>query len=80
MATNTVETIQMKVSGMMCSFCTMSIERALKRYPGVKSIMVNLAHSIRAWSKPTGAISGGEELTARSSVTTEVSHEDRKHR
>jgi copper chaperone CopZ len=46
MANNTIEPIQMKVSGMMCSFCTMSIERALKRYPGVKSIMVNLAHSI----------------------------------
>ena len=24
------QTVQMKVSGMMCSFCTMSIEKALK--------------------------------------------------
>jgi len=40
------ETIQMKVSGLMCSFCTMSVEKALKRYPGVKSVMVNLVHGI----------------------------------
>lgn len=40
------ETIQMKVSGMMCSFCTMTLEKALKRYPGVKSVMVNLVHGI----------------------------------
>jgi len=36
----------MKVSGMMCSFCTMTLENALKRYPGVDSIMVNLVHGI----------------------------------
>jgi heavy metal translocating P-type ATPase len=36
----------MKVSGMMCSFCTMSIERALKRYPAIKSVLVNLVHGI----------------------------------
>ncbi len=40
------ETVQMKVSGLMCSFCTMSVEKALKRYPGVKSVMVNLVHGI----------------------------------
>ncbi len=36
----------MKVSGLMCSFCTMSVEKALKRYAGVKSVMVNLVHGI----------------------------------
>lgn len=41
-----VETVQLKVSGMMCSFCTMSIEKALKRYPGVKNVMVNLVHGV----------------------------------
>lgn len=41
-----METIQMKVSGLMCSFCTMSVEKALKRYPAVKSVMVNLVHGI----------------------------------
>lgn len=40
------ETVQMKVSGLMCSFCTMSVETALKRYPGVNSVMVNLVHGI----------------------------------
>ncbi len=41
-----METVQMKVSGLMCSFCTMSLEKALKRYPGVKSVLVNLVHGI----------------------------------
>ncbi|WP_081604568.1 heavy metal translocating P-type ATPase [Nafulsella turpanensis] len=40
------ETVQMKVSGLMCSFCTMSVEKALKRYPAVKSVLVNLVHGI----------------------------------
>lgn len=40
------ENVQMKVSGLMCSFCTMSVEKALKRYPGVNSVMVNLVHGI----------------------------------
>lgn len=40
------ETVQMKVSGLMCSFCTMSVETALKRYPGIRSVMVNLVHGI----------------------------------
>src|SRR5438093_8138740 len=41
-----METVQMKVSGLMCSFCTMSLEKALKRYAGVKSVLVNLVHGI----------------------------------
>lgn len=40
------ETVQMKVSGLMCSFCTMSVEKALKRSPAVKSVLVNLVHGI----------------------------------
>lgn len=42
----TTENIQMKVSGLMCSFCTMSLESALKRHDGVKSVLVNLVHGI----------------------------------
>jgi P-type Cu+ transporter len=38
------EMVQMKVSGLMCSFCTMTVEKALKRSAGVKSVMVNLVH------------------------------------
>ncbi|WP_218331138.1 heavy metal translocating P-type ATPase [Hydrotalea lipotrueae] len=40
------ESVQMKVSGLMCSFCTMSVEKALKRNPAVRSVMVNLVHGI----------------------------------
>ena len=40
------EAIQMKVSGLMCSFCTMSLETALKRYDGVKNVLVILVHGI----------------------------------
>lgn len=40
------EIVQLKVSGLMCSFCTMSVETALKRYPFIKSVMVNLVHGI----------------------------------
>lgn len=38
--------IQIKASGMMCSFCTMSVEKALARLPGVHSVQVNLVHGI----------------------------------
>ncbi|MCA6440797.1 MAG: heavy metal translocating P-type ATPase [Chitinophagaceae bacterium] len=41
-----IENVQMKVSGLMCSFCTMSVEKALKRYPAISSVMVNLVHGI----------------------------------
>ncbi len=51
------ETIQMKVSGLMCSFCTMSVEKALKRYDGVKSVMVNLVHGIVLVEADTSRIS-----------------------
>ncbi len=38
--------IQIKVSGLMCSFCTMSVEKALGRIPGIHSVQVNLVHGI----------------------------------
>lgn len=40
------ETVQIKASGMMCSFCTMSVEKALKTLPGVQSVLVNLVHGV----------------------------------
>lgn len=40
------ETVQIKASGMMCSFCTMSVEKSLKKLPGVRSVLVNLVHGI----------------------------------
>ena len=38
--------IQIKASGLMCSFCTMSVEKALGRVPGVNNVQVNLVHGI----------------------------------
>ena len=38
--------IQVKASGMMCSFCTMSVEKALGRVPGVHNVQVNLVHGV----------------------------------
>lgn len=49
--------VQMKVSGLMCSFCTMSVEKALKRYPGVKGVTVNLVHGIVLVEADTSKIS-----------------------
>ena len=63
MATQTIETVQMKVSGMMCSFCTMTIEKALKRYPGVRSVLVNLVHGIVLVEADTAKI-GRPDLAA----------------
>ena len=60
MVNETVQTIQMKVSGMMCSFCTMTLEKALKRYPGVKSVLVNLVHGIVVVEADTAQISRAE--------------------
>lgn len=40
------ETVQIKASGMMCSFCTMSVEKALKKLPGVNSVLCNLVHGV----------------------------------
>jgi Cu+-exporting ATPase len=31
---------------MMCSFCTMTIEKALKRDPGVRGVLLNLVHGL----------------------------------
>ena len=59
-----IQTVQMKVSGMMCSFCTMSIEKALKRCPGVNNVLVNLVDMSKI---------SREEPAARSSIDTEVS-------
>ena len=47
----------------MCSFCTMSVEKALKRYDGVKSVMVNLVHGIVLVEADTARISR-EQLAA----------------
>ncbi len=54
------EAVQMKVSGLMCSFCTMSVEKALKRFPGVKHVMVNLVHGIVLVESDTAQTNKGD--------------------
>lgn len=58
------ESVHMKVSGLMCSFCTMSVEKALKRYDGVKSVMVNLVHGLVLVEADTSRITREELATA----------------
>ncbi len=36
--------IQIKASGLMCSLCTMSVEKALGRLPGIRSVQINSVH------------------------------------
>ena len=38
--------VQIKASGMMCSFCTMSVEKAVGRMEGVQNVQVNLVHGV----------------------------------
>jgi P-type Cu+ transporter len=39
-----LETLQLKIGGMSCSFCSSAIERALRRERGVAEVHVSLAH------------------------------------
>ncbi len=41
---NDVETLQLKIGGISCSFCTASIEKALGRQRGVEEVHVSIAH------------------------------------
>ena len=50
----------------------LSVEKALKRYAGVKSMMVNLMHGIVLVEADISKISR-EELAARSGIAPEVS-------
>ncbi len=42
--TQTNDKLQVKIGGMACSFCTMTIEKALGRMDGVTAVHVSLAH------------------------------------
>lgn len=67
------ETVQMKVSGLMCSFCTMSVEKALKPYPGVNRVFVNMVHGVVLVEAGMSKISREELAAARSIIDREVS-------
>ncbi len=56
--------VQIKVSGLMCSFCTMS--------PDVNSVLVNMVHRV-VLVEADMSKSSRQELAARSSIDTEVS-------
>ncbi|MEO5589934.1 MAG: heavy metal translocating P-type ATPase [Gemmatimonadaceae bacterium] len=49
--------VQIKASGLMCSFCTMSVENALQRLSGVYSVQVNLVHGIILVDADTSKVS-----------------------
>jgi heavy metal translocating P-type ATPase len=44
MTVQTTDKLQLKIGGMACSFCTMTIEKALGRMDGVTAVHVSLAH------------------------------------
>ena len=68
------ETIQMKVSGLMCSFCTMSVEKALKRNAAIRSVMVNLVHGLVVVEADTAVMSRAEidELIERARLCLDL--------
>jgi len=68
----TDEVVQIEASGLMCSFCTMSVEEALRRRPDVNSVLGNRVHRVVLVEADISKISR-EELAARSSIDTEVS-------
>ncbi len=43
-AVDEIETLQLKIGGISCSFCTASIEKALGRQRGVEEVHVSIAH------------------------------------
>ncbi len=44
MTAHPTEKLQVKIGGMSCSFCTMTIQKALSRMEGVEAVYVSLAH------------------------------------
>ena len=61
----------------MCSFCTMSVETALKRYEAIKNVTVNLVHGIvlveaDTAKMPKEALAGAVEKLGYSVSATEV--------
>ncbi len=66
------ESVRLKVSGMMCSFCTMNVEEALRRRPDVNNVLVNMVHRV-VLVEADMSKSSRQELAARSSIDTQVS-------
>ena len=56
------QTLQLKIGGMSCSFCSHSIERALGRHKGVDEVHVSLAHE-EALIRFRPEVTGETEIT-----------------
>nr|MEE4266401.1 permease [Candidatus Krumholzibacteria bacterium] len=55
------QNLEFDVTGMNCSHCSGSVERALKEMPGVTAVAVNLEHG---WASVTGQGLDPEKITA----------------
>ena len=55
--------VQIKVRGMMCSFCVQTIDKALQRLNGVEQINVSLAHEEARVGYDPERVSAGQIVT-----------------
>lgn len=58
-----MQQVQIKVRGMMCSFCVQTIDKALRRPNGVERINVSLAHEEALVGYDPGRVSAGQIVT-----------------
>ncbi len=66
--------IVLKVAGMTCQHCKMSVEKALKGLPGVKSASVDLAAGQAKVEYTPGQVDLGKMETAVEEAGYEVVH------
>ncbi len=55
-----IQKTQVKIGGMMCSFCSQTIEKAMMRTPGVRKVNVSLAHEEALIEHDPGVIEAGK--------------------
>ena len=58
-----MQQVQIKVRGMMCSFCVQTIDKALRRLNGVERINVSLAHEEALVGYDPERVSAGHIVT-----------------
>lgn len=58
-----MQQVQIKVRGMMCSFCVQTIDKALRRLEGVARVNVSLAHEEILVGYDPGLVSAGQVVT-----------------
>jgi copper chaperone CopZ len=57
------DTIEMKVYGLVCSFCAQGIEKTLRRNPATADVLVSLEHQTVAVTTQPGKDIPDDELT-----------------